>query len=78
MTEINLSLRSLAPHEIKRYRVIMRMDVRDFATAMGVTERSVWRWESGERTMPRPSAALLLRMVEDHRLAQQPQSDPRY
>lgn len=55
-----------SPAEVESKRVAMGMSQAELAGEMGVTEFSVWRWESGRRSIT-ASHTQLLRMIFDER-----------
>jgi DNA-binding transcriptional regulator YiaG len=55
------------PEGLKAARRRLQMDQAQLATALGVAQSTVSRWESGTSGIPEPVARLVARLIQDAR-----------
>lgn len=58
----------MTPDDMKRLRERKRLSTKDMARLLGLTQRAVQRWESGEGAKPLGPVVILYRLLEAGKL----------
>ncbi|WP_425152903.1 helix-turn-helix domain-containing protein [Candidatus Palauibacter sp.] len=54
---------SMDPGEFRARRAELRLSVRELARVLGVTPRTIYRWQSGKQRVPGPAAAAIRSLI---------------
>ena len=65
----------MTPSDIRATRETLGLSAQDFAALLGVTTRTVYRWEDGTREIPEPTVRLLMAKLALHHIDGNPRNN---